>query len=90
MTDLEGGEMDDTVDSGVLLEDLIQVSLVGQVGLVEDRSLSRDELDAVESNLGRVVEVIYDDDLIAMFEESERSEGPDVSRTTMRRSEVSF
>lgn len=50
---------------------------------MEDRSLSGDELDAVESNFGRVVEVVYNDDLIAMLDESESSEGSDVSCTTI-------
>lgn len=35
---------------------------------MERRSLAADEFDAVKSNLGRVVEVVYDDDFVAMFE----------------------
>lgn len=65
------------------IENLVQIRLVDHIGLVEGRSLSGDELDSVESNFGRVVEVIHDDDLVSMFDESESSEGPDVPRTTV-------
>lgn len=81
-THLEGREMDHAVDIGMRLKDLIQCRFIGNIGLVEGRSLSREELDTVDSNFGRVVQVIYDDDLIAMVEKGESSEGPDISRTT--------
>ena len=51
-------------------EDLIEFILVGEVDLVECRSLATYEFNAVESNLGRVVEIVYDDDFVAMFEQS--------------------
>lgn len=75
--------MDHAVDIRMRIENLVQIRLVDHIGLVEGRSLSGDELDSVESNFGRVVEVIHDDDLISMFDESESSEGPDVPRTTV-------
>lgn len=75
--------MDHAVDIRMRIENLVQIRLVDHIGLVEGRSLSGDELDSVESNFGRVVEVIHYDDLVSMFDESESSEGPDVPRTTV-------
>ena len=70
-THLEGSEVNDAVDRGVRLEDLVQSAFLGEVRLVENGPLAADKLDAVEGDLGGVVEVIYDNDLIAMLEESE-------------------
>jgi hypothetical protein len=50
---------------------------------VEGRSLAAYELDTVKSDLGRVVEVVNDDDIIAGIEESQRREGANVARTTI-------
>ena len=75
--------MDDAVDGGMLLEDLVYCTFLGEVGLIEDRPLSSDELNAIERDLRRVVEVVYNDDLIAMLKKSEGSEGSNVSRTTV-------
>ena len=75
--------MDDAVDGGMLLEDLVYCTFLGEVGLIEDRPLSSDELNAIERDLRRVVEVVYNDDLIAMLKKSEGSEGSNVSCTTV-------
>lgn len=64
-THLERGEVDDTVDVRVGLEDLVESTLLGDVNLDELRSLSGDELNAVDDLVGRVVEVVRDDDLVA-------------------------
>lgn len=64
-THLQRGEVDDTVDVRVGLEDLVESTLLGDVNLDELRSLSRDELNAVDDLVGRVVEVVCDDDLVA-------------------------
>ena len=83
-THLEGSKVNDTVDRRMRLEDLVEGAFLSEVGLVEDGPLAADGLDAVEGDLGGVVEVVYDDDLIAMLEEGEGGEGPDVSSTTIK------
>jgi hypothetical protein len=67
---LEGSKVDHIVDVWVLAEDLVQSSLIGDVDLVECRSLAADELDAVDDLGGGVVEVVDDDDFVVSFEES--------------------
>lgn len=47
--------MDDRIDLWVLLEDMVEGLLVGDVNLVELRSAAADELYTVERNLGGVV-----------------------------------
>lgn len=74
--------MNDAVDCGILRKDLVQLILVGDVGLVELWTLARDELDAVKGDLGGVVEAVYDDDFVAMLEEGQRCEGPNVASAT--------
>ena len=78
---LEGGEVDNAVDLGVLGEDGVESGLVSDVDLVEDRAAAADQLDAVEGDLGRVVEAVDDDDIVAVLEEGEGREGPNVART---------
>lgn len=74
--------MDDTIDFGVLLEDLVEGLLVRDVDLVELWSLAGDELNAVESHLGRVVEVIDNHHLVAILKQGKRGERADVASTT--------
>lgn len=74
--------MNDTVDSWVLLEDLVESLLVGDICLVELGPLAANELDTVEGDLGGVVEVIDNYDLVAILEEGKRGEGANVAGTT--------
>lgn len=74
--------MHDGIDAGVLREDVVETSLVGHIDLVEGRSLSANELDAIDGFLGRVVEVVDDHDVVASEEEFERREGADVARSS--------
>lgn len=74
--------MDDAVDLGVCLEDLVERRLVCDICLVELGPLAADELNAVEGDLGGVVEIIYNHHLVAILEKGERGEGADVSGTT--------
>lgn len=71
--------MDDTVDVGVSCKDLVQSLLVGDVDLIEGWSFPADQLDAVQSNLRGVVEVINNDNFIAMFEQGQSRERPNIS-----------
>lgn len=50
MTCLEGREVDDAVDSRILLEDLVESVLICQVHLVELGPFAADELDTVEGD----------------------------------------
>jgi len=70
------------VDLGVLLKDLVKTGIVGHVDLVERGALPADELDAVDGNLGRVVEVVNNDDIITILEQSERGKRPNVTGAT--------
>ncbi|GJC78324.1 hypothetical protein ColLi_01162 [Colletotrichum liriopes] len=69
-----GGEVDDTVNLGVLLEDLIEAGLVGDVNLVEVGALAAQELNAVDGDLGRVVEAVDNDNIVAVLEQREGGE----------------
>lgn len=63
----------------MLLENLVQRILVGNIELVKGRAFPANQLNAVHGDLGRVVEAVDNDDIVAVFEEGEGSEGPNVS-----------
>ena len=74
--------MDDTVDVGVSLEDLVEAILVGDIELKNSGLLAADKLNALEG-LGRgVVQVVSNDDLVASLEQGEGGEGANVARAT--------
>lgn len=74
--------MDHAVNGGVLLEDLVEGRFVCNVCFVELGPLARDELDAVEGDLGRVVEVVDNHDIVAVLEERKGGEGANVASAT--------
>lgn len=76
--------MDDGVNVGVGLEDLVKGRGVGDIELGELGLLAGDELDATEGLIGGVEEVVGDDDLVAGLEEGEGGEGADVAGATGR------
>lgn len=86
ITYLEGREVDDTVDGGVLLEDLVEGLLVCDVGLVKLGAFAGDELNTVKSHLGGVVKVIDNHHLVAVLEQRKRGKGTDVAGATMVKS----
>ena len=77
---LEAGEVDHTVD-GVRVKDALEGDAVVDVGAVEGEALggvlAHDGVDAVEDLLGRVGEVVDDDDLITVLEELDDGVGAD-------------
>lgn len=79
---LEGSEVDDTVDVGVFLEDIIQGLFVGDVEVVVVRPSAADEFNAVEDFGRGVVKVVDNDDRVVGFKESEGSEGANVAGAT--------
>lgn len=74
--------MNDTVNLGVLVEDGVEAGLVRHVDFVEGGALAREKFNAVDSNLGGVVETIDNDDIVAVLEKSESRKGADVASTT--------
>lgn len=74
--------MNDRVNIGVGLEDLVKGRGVGDIELGELGLLAGDQLDAAEGLIGGVVEVVGDDDLVAGLEEGEGGEGADVAGAT--------
>lgn len=74
--------MDDAVDGGVLGKHLVQSLLVGDVNLVEVGTAAGQQLDAVEGDLGGVVEAVDNDDIVAGVQQSQSCEGADVARST--------
>ena len=83
-THLERGKVNDIVNVGVLLKDLVEGSLVGHVALVKRGALAADELDAVDDFGRRVVEIVDNDDLVVCLEEGKGREGANVAGTTVR------
>ena len=80
---LESSEVDYTVDVWVCGKDLVETFLIGDIHLVKVWSLSAEEFDAIEGDSGGVVEAIDNYDFVAMFEERESSERPDIAGTSM-------
>ena len=66
--------MDNAVNIRVGNEDLVEVRLVGDIDLCEFRSLSTDQFDAVDGLIGRIVEVVSNDDLVSGLKQSKGSE----------------
>lgn len=79
---LQGGEVDDIVDVWVFIEDSVQRLLVGDVDFLVLWSLAADELDSVQHFVGRIVEVVYNDDLVVGFEKRKGCERANVARAT--------
>lgn len=79
---LEGSEVDNAVDVGVSLEHLVEVLLVGDIELNELGLLAADQLNAVQSLGGGVVQVVSNDDLVASLQQSEGGERANVARAT--------
>jgi hypothetical protein len=66
--------VDDTVNGWVLVEDLIESLLVGDVDGVEPRTAATESLNTVEGDLGGVVEAIDDDNIVAVLEQGQGGE----------------
>lgn len=73
-TCLERSKVNDTVYLGVFGENIVERGLVCNIDLVKGRALARDQLDAIQGDLGRVVKVVDDHDLVIMLQKSESSE----------------
>lgn len=74
--------MDNAVNVGVSLEHLVEVLLVGDIELNELGLLAGDQLNAVQSLGGGIVQVVSNDDLVASLQQSEGGERANVARAT--------
>lgn len=75
--------MNDAVNFRVLGKDLVKALFVGNVDVVEGRAAAAELLDAVEDDLEGVVEVVDDDDIVAVFEEGEGGKGANVAGSSV-------
>lgn len=82
-TYLQGGEVDNTVNIGMRLKDLLKSWLIGDIDLVEDGPPAAQQLDAVQANLGRIVQAVDDNHIVSVLEEREGSERSDVASATV-------
>lgn len=80
-TYLEGGEVNDIVNVGVLFKNLVERGLVCDVDFVEGWPLTADQLDAVADFRVRVVEAVDDDHLVVCLEKGQGREGANVAGT---------
>lgn len=81
-TYLKGSEMDNAVNVGVGLEDLIESRLVGDIQLGKLGFLAANQLNALQRLGGGVGQVVRDNDLVASLEEREGGERANVARST--------
>lgn len=75
--------MNDAVNVGVGLEDLVEGGLIGDIQLGELGLLAGDQLNALQGFGGGVVQIVRDDNLVASLEKSEGGEGANVARSTI-------
>ena len=75
--------MNDAVDVRVCLEDIVKSSLVHNVKLEELWSLSANEFNAIDNFLGRIVEIVRENDFVVCFQKSESGERANVAGTAV-------
>jgi hypothetical protein len=80
---LQGGKVDDTVNIGMRLKDLLECWLIGDIDLVEDRPLAAQQLDAVQADLGRIVQAVDNNHIVAVLKKCEGREGSDIASATV-------
>ena len=74
--------MNDTVNLRVLHENFVEGSLVGDVHLVKGGALAGEQLDAIDSDLGRIVQTVDNDDIVIIVQQREGGKRPNVAGTT--------
>jgi hypothetical protein len=74
--------VDDAVNFRVLGENLIDGLLVCDVDLVKGRAAAANQLNAIEGDLGGVVEGVNNNDIVTVLKEGEGGERTNVSGTT--------
>ena len=81
--------MNDTINGRVLGKDLIEALVIGHIDLIEVGAAAAQQLNAVEGDLGGVVEGVDDDDVVAVLEEGEGGEATNVAGATASGGSVS-
>lgn len=79
---LERSEVDNAVNVGVGLEDLVEALLVSDIELDELGLLAGDQLNAVQGLGGGVVQVVGHDNLVPSLKQGEGGERANVARAT--------
>ena len=74
MTHLQSSEMNHIINVGVRVEDLIELLLIPDVELDELRSFPAYQFYAIQNFGRRIVEVVGNDDFVAMFEKRKSCE----------------
>lgn len=83
---LQRRKMDNTVDVWMGIEDLVKGSFIAHIDVVKIRSLSTYQFNAIECFLGRIVEVVYNHDLVVGLKQGKGGEGTNVAGPSVRRS----
>lgn len=68
MSDLQCCKVDNTVNIWMGCKNFLQGSLIRDVRLVELRSLAANKLNAIQRDYRGIVETVYNNDFVAMFE----------------------
>jgi len=79
MAYLQRGEVDNTINVGMLDEHFVQLRLIGDITLIVLRAFATDQLDAVDDLCGGVVQVVDDDDFVVCLEQGKCGEGANVA-----------
>lgn len=79
---LQSCEVDHGVNLWVFLENFIQALCVRDINVVEGWLLSTDKLDTIEDLLRRIVQVIYNNHIVASNQKLQSSEGTDISSSS--------
>ena len=74
MSDLQCRKVDHTVNIWMGCKDFLQSSLISDVHLVEVRSLAANKLNSIQRDFRGIVETVYNNDFIAMFEKRKGGE----------------
>lgn len=79
---LESRKMNHAINGGVFGEDMVEGLLIGDVDIVEDGAAAAELLNAVKGDLGGIIKVVDDDDIVAVLEQRQAGERANVAGTT--------
>ena len=76
--------MNHAVNVRMRLENLVKILLFPDVNIVVFRSLAAYELDTIDRLLRRIVQIVYDHDLVVCFEQSKSCKRSNVAAATAK------
>jgi len=82
MSDLQCRKVDHTVNIWVGCKDFLQSNLIRYVRLVEVRSLAANKLNAIQRDFRGIVEIVYNNDFVAVFKKRKGGERSNISSAT--------